>query len=352
MSALTTQRLLDEFRASGILSEHVGPEVEVRRIAPAEDCGPGDLVFADGEQYLGVVRERKPAAVVTQPALAQQLTGCTVLTAKNVRLALAHILQRHFDRDPRNSGWERVHPTAVVHPEAGVADSAAIGPRAVIGPRARIGARAAVLAGAVIEQDAIVGEDAVIHPNAVIGWGCEVGPRCIVKATSVIGSEGFGFAQDEQRHNHRIPQLGRVVLEHDVVVGASCCIDRAAFGETRIGAGTVLDNLVHIAHGVQVGEDCILIALTGIAGSCRIGRRVIATGQTGILDHIDICDDTVLLHRAGVSNDIKQPGMYGGSPIQPIKDYMRNQAALRRLDDLRDEFRELKARLKALEGKG
>jgi UDP-3-O-[3-hydroxymyristoyl] glucosamine N-acyltransferase len=349
MQSLTASRLLAEFQASGLLLEHIGPDAVIERLAPADDCGPGDLVFADAAGYLASILERRPAAVVTHPSLAGKLPGFSLLTAPNVRLAQARILQRHFDRDPRADGWERLHPGAVIHPSAVIAASAWIGPNAVVGARARIGERSAVLAGAVIERDAVIGEDVVIHPNAVIGWGCEIGDRAIVKATAVIGSEGFGFAQDAQRHNHRVPQLGRVAIERDVVVGAGCCIDRAAFRETRIGAGTVLDNLCHIAHNVQIGEDCILTAMLCVAGSSTLGKRVMTSGMTGILDHMTVCDDVVLVHRAGVSGDIDEPGIYAGTPVQPIKEYMKTQALLRRLDGLRTELRDVKARLATLE---
>jgi UDP-3-O-[3-hydroxymyristoyl] glucosamine N-acyltransferase len=349
MPPLTTAQLLDDLEATGLLVDRTGPDATIERAAAVATCGPGDLVFADTEAYLEPILQRKPAAVVTRPDLAARLPGLAVLTAHNVRLAQAHILQRYFDRDLRDEGWPRVHPSAVVHDTALVPASATVGPGAVLGARVRVGERCVVLAGAVVERDAVLGDDTVVHPNAVIGWGCEIGRRCVIKAAAVIGSEGFGFAQDETRRNHRVPQLGRVVIDDDVVVGAGCCIDRAAFEETRIGAGTILDNLCHIAHNVRIGEDCILTAMLCVAGSTTLGKRVVASGMTGILDHLDICDDVVLVQRAGVANDIKQPGTYAGTPIQPIKDYMKNQAVARRLADLRLELRELKARLDALE---
>jgi UDP-3-O-[3-hydroxymyristoyl] glucosamine N-acyltransferase len=140
-----------------------------------------------------------------------------------------------------------------------------------------------------------------------------------------------------------------VAIEDDVVVGAACCIDRATFGETHIGAGTVLDNLCHIAHNVRIGEDCILTAMLCIAGSTTLGARVITSGMTGILDHLTICDDVVLLQRAGVTDDIKEAGMYAGTPVQPLKAYMKNQALARRLTEMRSELRDLKRRMADLE---
>jgi UDP-3-O-[3-hydroxymyristoyl] glucosamine N-acyltransferase len=349
MPPLTTARLLEDFKASGVLIDRSGPDAIIERVAPADTCGPGDLVFAEAAPYLQPILQRKPAAVITHPDLVAQLPGVAVVTAKNVRLAQAHILRRYFDRDLRGDGWPRIHPSAVVHETASVPASVVIGPNAVVGARTRLGERCVVLAGAVLERDVSLGEDSVVHPNAVVGWGCEVGARCVIKAGAVIGSEGFGFAQDDKRRNHRVPQLGRVVIEDDVVVGAACCIDRAAFSATRIGAGTILDNLCHIAHNVQIGSDCILTAMLCIAGSSTLGNRVITSGMTGILDHVSVCDDVVLLQRAGVANDIKEPGAYAGTPTQPLKEYMKNQAIARRLTDLRADIKELKGRLATLE---
>jgi UDP-3-O-[3-hydroxymyristoyl] glucosamine N-acyltransferase len=349
MSTLTASRLFAELAPTGLLLDHLGPNPSIQRAAPVDTCGAGDLVFADSPAYLPAILERKPAAVVTRPDLAARVSGIAVLTTGNVRLAQARVLQGYFDRDLRAEGWDRIHPSAVIHESAVVPGTVSVGPNAVIGARARLGERCIVLAGAVVERDAAIGEDTVVHPNAVIGWGCEIGERCIVKAAAVIGSEGFGFAQDEARRNHRVPQLGRVVVEHDVVIGAGCCIDRAAFRETRIGAGTVLDNLCHVAHNVRIGEDCILTAMLCVAGSTTLGNRVITSGMTGILDHLSICDDVVLVQKAGVANDIQEPGTYAGSPIQPLKEYMKSQAMIRRLDQMRSELRELKARLAALE---
>jgi UDP-3-O-[3-hydroxymyristoyl] glucosamine N-acyltransferase len=343
--------LLREMKPRGILLDMAGPDTALARIAPADACAPGDLVFVDDAKYVDAVLARRPAAAVTRPELAAKLAAITVLTSPNVRLAHAWIGQRFFDRDLRGDEWPRIHPSAVVHETAQVPSSVHVGPNAVIGRRARLGERCVVMAGAVIEHEAVLGEGAVVHPNAVIGWGCEIGRDCVIKSGAVIGSEGFGFAQDERKRNHRIPQMGRVVISDRVIVGAACCIDRATCGETRIGPGTVMDNLCHVAHNVVTGEDCILTAMLCVAGSSTLGNRVITSGMTGILDHVTVCDDAVLVQRAGVANDIKEPGTYAGGPTQPIKDYMRNQAVYRKLADLRDTVRALERKVAALEGR-
>jgi UDP-3-O-[3-hydroxymyristoyl] glucosamine N-acyltransferase len=194
------------------------------------------------------------------------------------------------------------------------------------------------MAGAVVEHDAQIGRNVVMHPNAVVGYGCTVGDDVVIGGGAVIGSEGDGFAQDARGRSHAIPQTGNVVLEDRVRVGANCCIDRAAYGSTRIGAGTKLDNLCHIAHNVQIGEDCLLTSMFCVAGSTTIGNRVMASGQSGAIDHLTICDDVVLVHRAGVTTSIDQPGAYAGLPAQPLKEYTRNTAVFRMLGDLRQRL--------------
>ncbi len=326
--AVKASAIFKEFRGEGILLDMTGPDVAVKNITAPEDCDEGDLVFVDREAF--VEKARAASVVVTKPELADRFTK-TVLTAADVKLAWAFIGQKYFDRDLREEGG----PAAVIHETAHVAE------RATIGRGVRIGARSVILANVVIERDAVIGDDTVIHPSVVIGTGCRVGNRVIIKAGAVIGSEGFGFAQDKKRRSYRIPQRGNVVVEDRVVIGANCCIDRATHGSTRIGAGTVMDNLCHVAHNVQVGEDCILTAMLCVAGSSRIGKRVITSGMTGILDHMEVGDDVVLLHKAGVSDDIRTPGAYAGTPTQPLKEYMKNTAASRRLAELRATVRKL-----------
>jgi len=335
----TVSEILREFQSNGVLLESNGhDQAAISRIAAVEDCGPGDLVFMDKRDYLEIIQSRRPSAVVTTPALAKQITPSdtiAVLTAPNVGLAHALIKKRYSGRDFSRSGWAGVHPAATVHESASLGDGVVIEPRAVIGAHVHIGDRTRILAGAVVENGAVIGEDCLVHPNAVIGWDCRLGNEVEVGAGSVIGSEGFGFAQDQKRKSFPIPQTGLVVIEDRVRVGANNCIDRAAYKETRIGAGTKLDNLCHIAHNVQIGQDCLLTAGLIVAGSTKIGDRVITSGQTGILDHLSIASDTVFLHRAGVTKDIDKPGAYAGLPLQPLNEYMKNSAAARTLADLR-----------------
>jgi UDP-3-O-[3-hydroxymyristoyl] glucosamine N-acyltransferase len=338
---------LSAFAPQGLIKEMVGPDQPVNRIVAVEDCAPGDLVFVDKAEYAAVVKQRRPAVAVTSfklKALLSRYTDLTLLLTPNVNLAQALIKQRYAGRQFDAAGWPRIHPSAIVHETAVVPATAGVEPGAVIGRNVLLGERTRIMAGAVIEHDAQVGSDTVVHPNAVIGYGCVVGNEAAIGAGSVIGSEGYGFAQDQQGKSHPIPQTGIVVLGDRVRVGANCCIDRAAYRTTRIGAGTKLDNLCHIAHNVEIGEDCLLTSMLCVAGSTTIGNRVMTSGQTGIKDHVKICDDVVLVHRAGVAADIDQPGAYAGLPVQPLKEYMRNTAALRMLADLRQRLLALERR--------
>jgi len=340
----TTSELVNAFSSQGLLIEVVGEERAFNRITAIEDGGTGDLVFVDKEEYVALVRKLRPSVAVTSGPFKGLLSGLpetTLVIAANVNLAHALIKQKYGPRQFERAEWPRIHPSAVIHPTAMIASTASVEPKAVIGNRVRIGDRVRVMSGAVIEHDATVGDDTVIHPNAVIGYGCTIGSQVVVGAGSVIGSEGYGFAQDGQGKSHPIPQTGIVVIEDRVRVGANCCIDRAVYRTTRIGAGTKLDNLCHIAHNVDVGEDCLLTSMLCVAGSARIGNRVMTSGQTGILDHVTICDDVVLVHRAGVSKDITKPGVYAGGPVQPLHDYMRNSAAVRRIVELRKRVADL-----------
>ncbi len=337
--SVTVAEMIREFQPKGLLLESFGDvQTTISGIVAVEDAKPGDLVFVDKKDYLGLVRERRPAAVVTAAALREQLAGIeglVVLIAPNVALAHALIKQRYAPRDFSLSGWLGVHSSAVLHETVFLGEGTVVEPRAVIGCGARIGKNCRIMAGVVIENDVVIGDNSVMHPNSVIGYRCRLGNDVVIGSGSVVGSEGYGFAQDKERKSHPIPQTGIVVIEDRVRIGANNCIDRAAYRETRIGAGTKLDNLCHIAHNVVIGEDCLLTSMLCVAGSSQIGNRVITSGQTGIIDHVNVCDDAVLLHRAGVTKDVEKPGAYAGLPLQPISDYMKTVAAMKSLAELR-----------------
>lgn len=338
---IQASQILADFKQNNILDSMKGADVLITGIAPAERCGPGDMVFVEKAELIETVISAKPSAVVTSKDLAKQFddsTSIAVFVGSNVRLAQALLRQAYVDRDVYNTEWPQIHPTAVIHESVRVPDDAVIGPGVVLGRNVHLGKRTVVMANTVIEEYAHIGEETVIHPNVIIGYSCEVGNHCIIKSGCVIGMEGFGFAQDGKRKSYRIPQLGKVVIEDNVVLGANNTVDRATYDETLIRSGVKTDALCHIAHNTEIDEDVIIVAQTGIAGSCYIGKRVLISGQIAISDHVKIADDVVLVQRAGVISDIDKPGMYAGHPLQPVRQYFKNSALLTKLTDMRKQI--------------
>lgn len=322
----------------GLTLDGCGLDAEIFGISPADHVEAGHLVFVDRPALADKVLPGKPACVVTTAEIAPRFAQhpeIPLLMTPNVKLAQALITQEYADIPPPGAEWPLLHPTAVIHETAHLAEGARIGPLAVIGRNVRIGHNSIVAAQAVIEQDAVIGDECVIHAHVYLGSGCRLGDRVVIKPGAVIGAEGFGFAQDERHRLHRIPQRGIVVIGDDVTISANCTVDRATFSATRIGRGSKFDTHCHVAHNVTFGEDCVVVAQSGISGSCRIGDRVIMSGQTGTIDHVNIGDDVVLVHRAGVTSDINEPGMYAGGPVQPYADYARNVLAFRKLAELK-----------------
>lgn len=349
---LKASEILSIFQPAGVLESLEG-DAQLSSISPVESGGSGALVFIDNKKFLSFIKENKPSAVVTNKDLIDEVRQsgiAAVFLAPNVGVAHAVLKQKFADRNLFLSEWGNRHSSALIHETAEVPDSCMIGPNVVIGENARLGERCVIQAGVVIESGARLGDDCVVYSNAVIGYSCILGNRVFIKTGTVIGSEGFGFAQGADKKYHRIPQTGIVVLEDDVHVGANCCIDRAAYTETRVKRGTKFDNLCHVAHNVQIGEDCALTAGFIVAGSTKIGNRVITSGQCGILDHLTIVDDVVMLVRPGVSNDVKEPGLYAGTPLQPFGEYTKSLAVYRKLPDLRARLGALEKSLESLKG--
>lgn len=348
------QRLSDIFRKfehKKLFNALVGEDRIVTGIAPIEQFGDDDLVFIDHESLMDKILASPPPAIVTNPDLCDRLAkvdGIGILVSENVKLAQALLGQAYGEHHPPRNEWPRIHPNAIIHRTVVVPDTTTVGPGVVLGNNVRLGEHVVLNANAVIEHEAVIGDHTVIQAGAYVGHHCQVGNRVILKPGCVIGAEGFGFAFDDDKRAHRIPQTGTVVIEDDVVIGANCTVDRATYTETRIGRGCKIDALCHIAHNVFLDEDCIIVAQTGIAGSTRFGKRVIATGQTGTLDHKTVTDDVVLVHRCGVTEDILEPGMYATTPPQPFREYTRNVATFRKLFDIRQRLQRLEKKVEQL----
>lgn len=335
-----------------IVSSH-GEDTQFSHTSAYEAAEQGSLIFIQKSDQLNPIA----AVVVTTEAVAEQIAAefeGLIVCVKDVRLAQALIKQRYHDYDRLDSEWPRIHPSAVIHPSAKIAESSRVGPNVVIGKDVVIGNDVVIRSNSVIEFKVQIGDGTTINPNATIGQSCVIGKRVIVQSGCVIGSEGYGFAKAPDNHYERVPQTGNVVIEDDVFVGSNSSIDRATYGSTVIQRGVKIDNLCHIAHNVLVGEDSLIIAQTGIAGSSKVGKRVIASGQSGILDHQTVADDAVLVHRAGVIDNVPSSGMYGGLPARPMREHTRRtkivEYVTKRFNKLEAQLKELQANIEPSKG--
>lgn len=311
----------------------------VRGVRPLGDAGAEHLSFYHNRRYLQAARESRAGALLV--ASPEGFLGRNLLVVKEPYAALAEALTLFHPADRPSPG---VHPTAVVAASARVAESASIGPHAVVGERATVGEGAALGAGCFVGDDATVGADTWLHPHVVIEPRCRVGARCILHAGVVVGSDGFGFATVKGEHR-KVPQVGIVVVEDDVELGANVCVDRATLGETRIGRGSKVDNLVQIAHNVQVGEGCLLVAQSGISGSTELGHHVVMAGQSGAVGHIHLAERTVVTAKTGVTEDTEPGSMVSGFPSRPHREWLKAMAHLYQIDDLKRRIAELEKAL-------
>jgi len=344
----------------GELAQRVGGAVEgdaaerIARVAPLEQAGPGDLSFFSNAKYRPAFEASRASAVVVESDTAAP-QGRAVLRVKHAYLAFAKVATLFH---PPAQARPVMSEQAFVHPAARVDPSAEVMPFAFVGPDAVVGPRCILHPGAYLGPGARLGADCVLWPNAVVRDRCVLGDRVVLEPGCVVGSDGFGFAFDPEgeagsgpRH-YKVPQTGIVVVEDDVELGANTCVDRATLGVTRIGRGAKIDNLVQLAHNVEVGPLSILVSQVGIAGSTKLGAGVMAGGQVGVVGHVHIGDGAKLLAQAGVSNDVAAGEIVFGSPARARGLAGRIEASLSRLPELLKRVRELEKKLERLEGAG
>lgn len=337
----SSTELVAEF--AGLILDTKGAHQAFDHAASPEFADSTSLVFLQNAKEA----PKQAAVIVTSSAVMAELTGSSafIVAVTDVRLAQAKIKQRYDDYQCGDLEWQELHDSAIIHKSAVLAKGCRVGPRVVIGAHCSIAENVVIRAGAVIEHNVVIGCDAIINVNANIGYNTKIGERVTIQAGAVIGSEGYGFAPDGNNRYHRIPHTGNVVLEDDVHVGANTCIDRGTYGSTRIARGVKIDNLVHIAHNVDVGEDTLLTAQTVIAGSSKIGKRVIASGQTGVLDHKTVADGAILVQRCAVTEDIPTGGMWAGMPAKPFKEYVRGLGVTKKVAKLEQQLKAMQAQL-------
>jgi UDP-3-O-[3-hydroxymyristoyl] glucosamine N-acyltransferase len=329
------------------LAELVGGRVEgdpdraVEAIRSLEAAGPGDLSVLKSPRYRGQAEASRAGALLVGPALAGAVAGRDLLVVGDPDVALARLVSLLHPPARREPG---IHPTAVLEPGCEVDPTAHVGPYAVIGAGSRIGAGAAVHAAVAIGRRCVVGEGAVLHPHAVLYDETEVGANSVVHAGAVLGADGFGYATQGGAH-HKVPQVGRVVVEEEVEIGANTTVDRATLGETRIGAGTKIDNLVQVGHNVYVGRHCILCGQAGIAGSTRLGDGVVLAGQAGVSGHIQLGDGVQVAAKSAALESVEAGTAVAGIPAVELRRWRRQIVLLSRLEEMRRRLRALEKRL-------
>jgi len=334
------------------LAREIGATVQgdgslvVTGVAPLDTAKEGDLTFLTNPRYAKNVAFSRASAVLCQKALPG--VSKPFLLSPNPYAALAKVIALFF---PTKLPVPGVQKGAWVHPQASVDLRASVADGAAVAMGARIGARSILYPGVYIGENVVVGEDCLLHPNVTVRENCVLGNRVVLQPGVVVGSDGFGFAPEDGGYR-KIPQVGNVVIEDDVELGANTCVDRAALGSTRIGKGTKLDNLIQIGHNVEIGQHTVMAALTGISGSTKVGNHVVMGGQVGLAGHLKIGDGVTLATRTGVMEDIPEKGVYWGSPSAEMAVEMKNVAAYRQLPELIKRIRNLEKALEALEKNG
>lgn len=322
------------------------PDLEIKAAAGLDLAGPGDVTFLANPKYTPQIAGTKASAVFLDEKAETGRDDLAVLRSKDPYLAYTRAL-RIFHPETELKPFR--HPTAVIDETAIVSANTEIHANVVIGKGCRVASGVRIFPNAVVYDQVSIGENTVIHSGVAVRDNCEIGSNCIIHNNSTIGSDGFGYSKDEEKHWLKIPQTGRVVLEDDVEIGANTAIDRASVGETRIKRGAKIDNLVQIGHSCTVDEDALICSQTGLAGSSVIGKRVILAGQVGIAGHLKVGDDAVLTAKSATSHDIEPGKVISGIPGFDNRDWLRSTAAFRRLGDLVKLVKGLEKRVRLLE---
>lgn len=312
--------------------------------APADTAKAGDLTFAENEVFFAKAEQSAAAAILVDGPFTSARKA--LIRVRNARVAFARVVPLFFPEKALAAG---VHPTAIIAASAQVDPTAHVGPFCHIGEEVQIGARAVLQGGNHIGENCVVGADTNLFPGVVLYPRTQVGGRVRIHAGAVIGSDGFGYVFDAGMHR-KVPQVGLVIIQDDVEIGANVTIDRGALGPTIIGRGTKIDNLAQIAHNVTIGEHCLVVAQVGVAGSTRIGHHTTLAGQVGIAGHLRIGDQVVVAAQSGVMHDIPDGGKWLGAPAQPDRQAKRQIIALQQLPDLIRRVHELERQLAEKKG--
>jgi UDP-3-O-[3-hydroxymyristoyl] glucosamine N-acyltransferase len=330
-------KLIDIAGKLGARLEPPGAEAEITGVAAIESAGPGQITFLANPKYAAAARTTGASAIIVDENFPALENGRPALRTRNPQYAYARVAEL-FHRPPKYEPG--IHPTAVIDPSARIGANASIGAHVVIDAAVEIAENCTLLPHVVIYRGVKIGRNFFAHSHVSVRENCEIGDNVLLHNGVVIGSDGFGFAKDDQGRWYKIPQSGRVVIEDDVEIQANCCIDRASLSETRIGRNTKIDNLTHVAHNCIVGENSMLCAQVGLAGTSELGNNVILAGQVGVAGHCKIGDGVIVTAQSGTHGDIPPGAMISGSPAFDHKHWRRSVAVFARLPELARAIRE------------
>lgn len=318
------------------------PDIEISSAAGLDNAGAGQITFLANPKYTPQIRTTRASAIFLNENEEIDRADIAVLRAKDPYLAYTRTLRAFF---PSASANPSIHASAVIDASAKVSPHAEILANVVIGRGCEIGDGVRIFPNVNLYDGVKIGVGTVLHAGVSVRANCEIGKNCIIHNNTTIGSDGFGYAKDEERRWLKIPQVGRVVIEDDVEIGANSAIDCASVGETRIKRGAKIDNLVQIGHSCIIEEDALICAQTGLAGSSVIGQRVILAGQVGIAGHLRVGNDAVITAKSATSHDVEDGKVMSGIPAFDNRDWLRSTAAFRRLSELARAVREIEKKL-------
>jgi UDP-3-O-[3-hydroxymyristoyl] glucosamine N-acyltransferase len=322
--------------------------LEIVGAAGLDIAKSGEITFLANPKYTPQIEQTEASAIFLNPGAEIRRSDIAVLRSKDSYLAYTRALRLFH---PKEAVTAAVHPTAVIDPSAMVSDECEIGANVVIGKNCSIAGGVRLFPNVTVYDGVSIGRNSTLHSGVSIRENCEIGENVIVHNNTTIGCDGFGYAKDEEKRWVKIPQVGRVVLEDDVEIGANTAIDSASVGETRIKRGAKIDNLVQVGHSCTIDEDALICAQTGLAGSSVIGKRVILAGQVGIAGHLKVGDDAVLTAKSATSHDVEPGKIISGIPGFDNKDWLRATAAYRKLGDMARALRDLRQRVDEIENK-
>ena len=332
-------KLADIATALNARLDNASPDTEITAVAGIEQAGPGQLTFVSNPKYNAAAKTTSASAVIVAENFPAISTG--MLRSNNPYLAWAKAIELFYQPPSYAPG---IHSTAVVHPKAKLGKNAHIGPYVVIDEDVVIGDNAVLLAHVVIYRGVTIGNNFFAHAHAVVREFCRLGDNVVLQNGAVVGTDGFGFAKDDSGHWHKIVQSGNVVIESEVEIQANTCIDRASIGETRIGRGSKIDNLVQVGHSCTVGHDTLLISQVGLAGTTDVGNNVILAGQVGVSGHVKIGDGAIAIAQSGIPHDVPAGAMVSGAPAIDHRLWLKCCAAYAKLPEIAKAVRKLSER--------